>query len=55
MLLQNTAGDAYSVDQYVSWLTEAGLTLELIYSPVPPSTVIVGQLDAAAPERSSIL
>ncbi len=44
MALQNREGDSYSVAECVDWMAEAGIQTEAIYSPMPPSTIVVGHL-----------
>ncbi|MBC7659466.1 MAG: methyltransferase domain-containing protein [Chitinophagaceae bacterium] len=46
MLLQNHGGDSYSLTEYATMLHNAGLPVETMYSPVPPSTLLIG----AAPQ-----
>ena len=44
MMLQNHGGDSYSFSEYREWMREVGISTDLIYSPVPPATVVLGRL-----------
>ncbi|MBC7533418.1 MAG: hypothetical protein H7318_17740 [Oligoflexus sp.] len=49
MLLQNHGGDSYSLSEYIALLQKAGLLVESLYSPVPPSTLLIAELPIERP------
>jgi phenylacetate-coenzyme A ligase PaaK-like adenylate-forming protein/ubiquinone/menaquinone biosynthesis C-methylase UbiE len=44
MALQNQGGDSYSLQDYGDWVEQLEFSVEMIYSPLPPATVLIARL-----------